>query len=195
MKKTGKQKPLARRPLRAMPDDACPSCGMRMIEKRGTLPLPVNGEEILVPSALHLSCPKCGEVVLRFQEAKRLHEDAIAIYRKKHALLSADEIRAIRERFNLTQAELAGLLRLGANTVSRWESGRNVQTAAMDMLLRLIRDLPGSIDYLRRIPLSRAVSLVKALYEEDLSRYFDSTRSALDLGAGVYGESSGYFQR
>ncbi len=38
---------------------------------------------------------------------------------------------------------------LGANTVSRWESGRNVQTAAMDMLLRLIRDLPGSIDYLR----------------------------------------------
>ncbi len=38
---------------------------------------------------------------------------------------------------------------LGANTVSRWESGRNVQTAAMDMLLRLIRDLPGSIEYLR----------------------------------------------
>jgi hypothetical protein len=28
-------------------------------------------------------------------------------------------------------------------------SGRNVQTAAMDMLLRLTRDLPGSIDYLR----------------------------------------------
>jgi DNA-binding transcriptional regulator YiaG len=38
---------------------------------------------------------------------------------------------------------------LGANTVSRWESGRNVQTAAMDILLRLIRDLPGSIEYLR----------------------------------------------
>jgi len=36
-----------------------------------------------------------------------------------------------------------------ANTVSRWESGRNVQTAAMDMLLRLIRDLPGHIEYLR----------------------------------------------
>lgn len=122
-----------------------------MIQKRGTLRLPVNGEEISVPSALHLSCPKCGEVVLRFRDAKRLHEDAIAIYRRKHHLLSADEIRAIRERYSLTQAELAALLRLGANTVSRWESGRNVQTAAMDILLRLIRDLPGSIDYLRRI--------------------------------------------
>ena len=130
-------------------DDACPACGTTMIEKRGTLRLPVNGEDIAVPSAAHLSCPKCGEVVLRFQDSKRLGEDAIVLYRKKHGLLSADEIRALRERFNLNQADLARLLRLGANTVSRWESGRNVQSAAMDMLLRLIRDLPGSIDYLR----------------------------------------------
>jgi putative zinc finger/helix-turn-helix YgiT family protein len=151
MSKTVKSKAPLRRSFRAVPDNACPSCGTRMIEKRATLRLPVNGEEISVPSVLHLSCPKCGEAVLRFQEAKRLHEDAIAIYRKRHGLLSADEIRAIREKFSLTQAELAALLRLGANTVSRWESGRNVQTAAMDMLLRLIRDLPGSIDYLRRI--------------------------------------------
>ena len=71
------------------------------------------------------NCPKCGEVVLRFQDSKRLSEDAIAIDRKKQQLLSADEIRAIRDRFNLTQADLARLLRLGANTVSRWESGRN----------------------------------------------------------------------
>lgn len=120
-----------------------------MVEKRGTLRLPVNAEEISVPSVRYLGCPKCGEIVLRFQDSKRLHEDAIAIYRRKHGLLSADEIRVIRERFGLTQANLARLLRLGANTVSRWESGRNVQTAAMDILLRLIRDLPGSIDYLR----------------------------------------------
>jgi putative zinc finger/helix-turn-helix YgiT family protein len=121
-----------------------------MDERRRTLRLPVNGEEIAVPAAAHLRCPKCDEVLLRFQDAKRLGEDAIAIYRKKHGLLSAGEIRAIRERFGLTQAQLARLLRLGANTVSRWESGRNVQTAAMDILLRLIRDLPGSIDYLRK---------------------------------------------
>jgi len=120
-----------------------------MKQSRGRLKLPINGEEIAVPSASHLKCPKCGEIVLRLQEAKRLHEDASAIYRRKHGLLSADEIRGIREHFDLNQADLARLLRLGANTVSRWESGRNVQTAAMDVLLRLIRDLPGSIAYLR----------------------------------------------
>ena len=132
-----------------LPEDACPNCGTKMFERRGRLRLPVNGEEISVPSARFRGCPKCREIVLRFQDSKRLLADAIAIYRKRHGLLSADEIRVIRERFGLTQANLARLLRLGANTVSRWESGRNVQTAAMDILLRLIRDLPGSIDYLR----------------------------------------------
>ena len=74
----------------------------------------------------------------------------MALYRDKYGLLPAEDIRDIRQRFGLTQAALARLLRLGASTLSRWESGRNVQTAAMDVLLRLIRDVPGSIEYLRR---------------------------------------------
>jgi putative zinc finger/helix-turn-helix YgiT family protein len=147
-KRRGNKTPATRR-ARALPDDACPACGAKLNEQRGRLKLPVNGEEISVPSATHLKCRKCGEVVLRFGDARRLNEDAIGIYRNKHGLLSADDIRAIRERFGLSQAELAGLLRLGSNTISRWESSRNVQTAALDILLRLIRDLPGSIDYLR----------------------------------------------
>src|SRR5438034_357353 len=132
-----------------LPDDACPECGTPMKEKKGRLKLPVNGEEIAVPEATHLSCPKCHEVVLRFDDARKLRQRALEIYRAKYGLLSADEIRSIRERFRLTQAELARLLRLGGNTISRWEAGRNVQTASMDMLLRMIRDLPGSLDYLQ----------------------------------------------
>ena len=134
----------------ALPDDACPRCGTTMVERRSVLKAPVNGEEVSVPSALHLRCPKCDEVVLRFSDARRLQKDAISVYRKRHGLLSADKIRALREQFGLTQGELARILHLGANTISRWESGRNVQTEAMEMLLRLLRDLPGSLDYLRR---------------------------------------------
>jgi HTH-type transcriptional regulator/antitoxin MqsA len=74
----------------------------------------------------------------------------IEIFRRRYGLLSGDEIRAIREHLGLNQADLAQLLRLGANTVSRWESGRYVQTAAMDILLRLIRDVPGNVSYLRK---------------------------------------------
>jgi len=121
-----------------------------MKERRGKLRLPVNGEEITVPEATHLICPRCHEVLLRSDDARRLRRAALEIYRAKYGLLSADDIRSIRERLDLTQAELAHLLRLGGNTISRWESARNVQTASMDMLLRMIRDLPGSLDYLRK---------------------------------------------
>jgi putative zinc finger/helix-turn-helix YgiT family protein len=111
--------------------------------------LSINGEKISVPEFLHLQCPKCGEAVLSLAEARALQRRAIERYRAKYGLLLADEIRAIRNRHNLTQGELARLLRLGGNTISRWEAGRNVQSAAMDVLLRLIRDLPGSLEYLR----------------------------------------------
>ena len=151
-KKTGSRRiaAVARRRGAALSEGACPACGTVMVEKRGRLTLPVNGEDIAVPSALHLRCPKCHEIVLRHADARRLGEDATAAYRRKHGLLSANEMRAIRERFKLTQAQFGALLRLGTNTLSRWESGRNVQTEAMDTLLRLIRDVPGSIEYLRR---------------------------------------------
>ena len=130
--------------------DACPVCGTSMRERRGRLVFPVNGEKIPVPDALHLRCPKDQEIVLRLDDARHLRERALALYREKYGLLSSDEIRSLRERLHLTQGALARLLRLGANTISRWEAGRNVQTAAMDMFLRLIRDLPGSLQYLRK---------------------------------------------
>ncbi|MBZ0231483.1 MAG: type II toxin-antitoxin system MqsA family antitoxin [Deltaproteobacteria bacterium] len=138
-----------RRPAHELPRDACVSCGTMMKQARARLPYPVNGETILVPS-VHLTCPRCGETVLELREWKRQHENAIAIYRERHGLLSADEIRAIRKQLGLNQAALARLLRLGGNTVSRWESGRNVQSGAMDILLRMLRDLPGSVAYLRK---------------------------------------------
>ena len=53
-------------------------------------------------------------------------------------------------RLRLTQADFAALLHLGMNTLSRWESGRNVQNTAMDLLLKVVRDVPGTLDYLRK---------------------------------------------
>jgi len=117
---------------------------------RGTVPFPVNGEEIAVPNVRHLRCARCDEVVFSLSDARRLREDAIDLYRKRYDLLTSGEIRALRRRLRLTQGELARLLRLGASTISRWEAGRNVQTGAMDVLLRLLRDLPGSLAYLKR---------------------------------------------
>ena len=139
-----------RRKARRLPDDACPTCATIMRPRRGTLSLPVNGEPMQVPDVPHLHCPACGENVLTMEQAGILEAGALALYRSRHHLLTSDEIRAMRERLGLTQAALAKLLRLGANTLSRWEAGRKVQTAALDVLLRLLRDVPGSMAYLKR---------------------------------------------
>jgi putative zinc finger/helix-turn-helix YgiT family protein len=121
-----------------------------MKEKRGKLTFPVNGEDVRVPESTHLACPKGHDPVLRVDDARRLRERALDLYRGKYGLLTAEDIRSLRERFGLTQAELARLLRLGQNTLSRWEAGRNIQTAAMDVLLRVLRDVPGGLEYLRK---------------------------------------------
>jgi putative zinc finger/helix-turn-helix YgiT family protein len=132
-----------------LPADACPACGTTMRERKAKLTFPVNGEKVPVPTAAHLRCPNCGEVVLRLDDMRHLRESALAIYRARYGLLSSDEIRSLRERLRLTQGALSKLLHLGGNTLSRWEAGRNVQTAAMDILLRLVRDVPDSLAYLR----------------------------------------------
>ena len=76
-------------------DDACPNCGSTMRERTATLRLPVNGEEIAVPNAAHLRCPRCHEIVLRMDQARKLRERALDVYRARYALLSADEIRSV----------------------------------------------------------------------------------------------------
>ncbi|MGH7325121.1 MAG: YgiT-type zinc finger protein [Candidatus Rokuibacteriota bacterium] len=68
------------------PDDACPECGTPMRERKGKLKLPVNDEEITVPEATQLSCPRCHEVVLRFDDARRLRQRALESYRGKYGL-------------------------------------------------------------------------------------------------------------
>jgi putative transcriptional regulator len=139
-----------RRTARRLAANRCPNCGTPMRRRRATLSLPVNGEPVLVPGVPHLHCPSCGGNLLSYPEAGTLERGALARYRARHNLLTPDEIRSLRKHLGLTQAALAKLLRLGANTLSRWEAGRNVQTAAMDVLLRLLRDLPKSLNYLRR---------------------------------------------
>lgn len=141
----------ARTPRRPeLSDDACPTCGEELVVSSEELPTVVNGERVMVKGVEHLRCPSCGEVVLRYEDARALQEQGIEAYRQQHDLLTAEEIRALRQQLGLTQAQLATLLQLGLNTVSRWESGRNVQSGALDLLLKLLRDVPGTLEYLRK---------------------------------------------
>lgn len=132
-----------------LPVDACPECATKMNPGRGPLSFPVNGEEMKGLRVSHLRCPSCGEGMFTAAEAKELRERAFAKYRKKHGLLTAEDIRDIREQLGMSQRDLARRLHLGEVTVSRWESNRVIQTAALDLLLRLMRDVPEVRKYIQ----------------------------------------------
>ncbi len=149
MKKTAKTSP-PRATRRHPPLSQCTECGARMDFITGMVRERVNGESVAVEDIPHFSCRKCGNELLKLDVAQHVFETANALYRQRHHLLSGAEILAIRKQLKLTQVQLAALLKLGGNTLSRWESGRIVQSAAMDTLLRLLRDVPGTLPYLRK---------------------------------------------
>lgn len=130
-------------------DDVCPSCGEAMRPSQAALRVQVHGEDVAVKGLRHLRCRACGERLVGLETSKELRRRAYAQYRRDHGLLAAEEIQALREGLGMTQAQLAELLQLGANTISRWEADRLVQSASMDVLLRLVRDVPGNLEYLR----------------------------------------------
>jgi DNA-binding transcriptional regulator YiaG len=53
-------------------------------------------------------------------------------------VLSPAEIKQIRERQGLNRAQFAHLTKIGTASLARWESGTQIQNAAMDQYLRLL---------------------------------------------------------
>ena len=87
-----------------------------------------SGEEILTPDAHEL---------IEKTKARRM------------GLMLPDEIRELRERFNLTQEQISELLQIGAKTYTRWESGRARPSRSLNLLLCALRDGALSLEYLR----------------------------------------------
>jgi len=81
-----------------------------------------------------LKCRHCGEIYLDEAADEKLSE----ALRTAAGLLSPAEIRQGREEFGLTQKHLAGLLRISEFTLSRWETGAQIQQRSMDALLRIL---------------------------------------------------------
>src|SRR5208283_1159998 len=64
-------------------------------------------------------------------------------------LMSPEEIRELRERLDLTQEEMSGLLQIGAKSYTRWESGRARPSRSLNVVLCALRDGVVTTEYLR----------------------------------------------
>ena len=71
-------------------------------------------------------------------------------FRREARLLAPEEIREGREKLALTQKQFANLLGIGEATVSRWETGAQIQQRAMDRFLRVCLTSPAAVELLQR---------------------------------------------
>jgi putative zinc finger/helix-turn-helix YgiT family protein len=128
----------------------CIQCGKAQLGKRRErVRGEVRGEEFSVTLPA-LVCPGCGFTTVEgvdMPEYMRLVADA---YRKKHKLLTSDEIRLRRQRLGMSQARFSEYLGVGIASLKRWEMGK-VQDASSDELIRLRTNEKAASDNLKRI--------------------------------------------
>jgi putative zinc finger/helix-turn-helix YgiT family protein len=83
-------------------------------------------------------CRKCGAGVLDTAASERISR----AFRREARLLAPEEIREQRKALGLTQEQLAVRLGVAQETLSRWETGAQIQQRSLDNLLRLFFTLP-----------------------------------------------------
>jgi putative zinc finger/helix-turn-helix YgiT family protein len=98
----------------------------------------VRGEPIQVEYEA-FKCDTCGETFLETKTEDDPFITAYTIYRKKHNMLQPDDIKKIRMKYGVSQAELGRLLGWGGATLSRYENGA-LQDRVHDGQLSLISD-------------------------------------------------------
>jgi putative zinc finger/helix-turn-helix YgiT family protein len=129
----------------------CIQCRKFELEEKSVgMSAEVKGEPVLVENISGWVCPGCGYKTLHssvMPEYMRLAADA---YRRKHSLLTSDEIRERRDLIHQTQDQFARYLGVGIASVKRWELGQ-VQDRAMDKLIRLCTDPNEALDNYRTV--------------------------------------------
>ena len=123
----------------------CPICDkIHEIEERTRIAKTIiKGEEVDYAETYYF-CVNSDEDEREFVTGKMENDNLLNarnMYRKAHNLLTSDDIVAIREKYGLSQVDLAKLLGWGEATISRYES-KAIQDDAYDNMLRIIRDNP-----------------------------------------------------
>jgi DNA-binding transcriptional regulator YiaG len=89
--------------------------------------------------------PVNGEIYLDDKALEKLER----VKARHLGLLQPEEIKVLRHRLGLTQAGISKLLQIGEKTWTRWETGRERPSRALNVLLHALRDGKIDLSYLR----------------------------------------------
>ena len=121
----------------------CGRCRQQAVE-RATLPYSTEVQydgriyTVDVPEFRVPRCQNCGAMILDDDATDQITE----ALRRQLGLLSPQQIRSNREALGMRQPDLANFLGVGESTVSRWETGSQIQQKSLDKLMRLYFAIP-----------------------------------------------------
>jgi putative zinc finger/helix-turn-helix YgiT family protein len=130
---------------------ACASCDSEKVKKvRRTYATKYNQVPISIKNVEMYECSSCPEKFFTPEQARAVSIATKNQVRESQGLLSAEAIIDIRRRLNLSQTDLEKLFGLGSKVVTRWETGRVVQSKTADLALRLLDMEPNTFHRLRK---------------------------------------------
>jgi putative zinc finger/helix-turn-helix YgiT family protein len=117
----------------------CGQCDRRrtshVVERE--IELQVIDEPIKINARVRI-CDECGGECYDEELEEALFRKAYDIYRQHHNLITPEQLKAIREKYGLSQRSLAALLGWGEVTVHRYENG-SLPDEAHNQLLHLLK--------------------------------------------------------
>lgn len=124
----------------------CPLCNkVHTLEKRKRMSRMLIKNEEVTYEEMYFFCPESvGYDEDEFVSAEMMDQNlksARNAYRKKHGLLTSDEIAEVRALYGMSQADLAVLLGWGEVTITRYET-KSIQDETYDQLIRMVKDDP-----------------------------------------------------
>jgi putative zinc finger/helix-turn-helix YgiT family protein len=100
----------------------CPECGKEMVLKRYKHETPVGGLRAIDGTQMAFQCDACGEVEITVDQLQGYERRAAALVLRDGRVTNGAVLRFSRKALGLTQAQLAQLLGIASETVSRWEN-------------------------------------------------------------------------
>jgi len=91
---------------------------------------------------------KTGLEDAKVHEEGKLTLKTTSVTSKEHKLLTADEIRAIREKYNMSRALFANFLHISPRTLEKWELGTSQPNEQASTLLALTDKYPDMFERL-----------------------------------------------
>ncbi|EIC30567.1 MULTISPECIES: type II toxin-antitoxin system MqsA family antitoxin [Methylomicrobium] len=111
----------------------------------------IDGASYEVPAVAGWHCPVCGEVEFdAATDSAERHSAALAAARKSAITRRSAELRAIRKRLGLNQAEAGRLFGGGVSAFSEYECGKTQPHKSTLLLLRLLNKHPELLNEVRR---------------------------------------------